>query len=325
MVAKIGSVSNDVRWKSAMAISWQPLRNNFALQSGDSVFCGNNSGLAIKFPNKNEIHLRSETLLVIDGVKARKGRSDLQVDLTVSYGNIEVQSEVPTHWNIASHETHLELRGSKSQSQIRIGKDRTLSVNQKRGITDLRMNGNQKILQAGAEVRLNTPGSVPDPPILPLELPIASEVSPVEPEVEPSSIEEKAPPKIVEIKKVSPSLLQGVQKVKPIPSSAPVAKSPYSPPTLKAPFDESKVFLYRGNPLKIQFSWVPDKNIKIHHLQISLSDQFDPITIEKNIPASRLDVELPRTGKYYWRVRGIDVNGLSSEWSKSNYFILEYN
>jgi len=100
--------------------------------------------------------------------------------------------------------------------------------------------------------------------------------------------------------------------------------NPFEAPETTIPFHDSTIHLYKGSKLTIHFTWrEKDKKIKEFVIQLSDNDLFKPILLTKVVNTNKVDIELPREGKYYWKV--LSLHGkIESPWSQTKFFTVEY-
>ncbi len=97
------------------------------------------------------------------------------------------------------------------------------------------------------------------------------------------------------------------------------------PPKLSTPLDGSTV-----NRLALHFSWYQTANAAQYELQVSEAPDFlekksftvRPPWIADKLPYLPTDKELLEPGKWFWRVRGIEMQGQPGEWSETESFTL---
>ncbi len=99
--------------------------------------------------------------------------------------------------------------------------------------------------------------------------------------------------------------------------------SRYAAPSTRAPFHESTIYFQKKSKLNVHFIWgAGPKEAKSYILQIATNDLFKPVLITRIVPLNKIDIELPKTGKFFWKVKNSFGND-ASPWSETKTFIVD--
>ena len=359
IVANILSFQNDTRWKTSNYIAWKPLKNNYPLQVGDSLYAGENSKIEIIFKNNEKLVLNSNTLLKIEAVELSSASSlSNNVKLNINYGNVEINSTQNTNWKIQNHKELLQIKPSKSsQYKIELTENKLFSVATQKGEIEVLHNGKIKHFDANSKSELlitepileaTNPNTRETPPRedslattnkldlkpLPEESDIIKNTNPINNEVptrshvEPvnkksKNIQINVPEKSVTLSEVNN--IKDESKLKNKEELNIKENSKFEAPEPRIPFHESTIHLYSGSKSNIHFTWKEkDKSVKEFNILLSENDLFNPVLIKKTISINKIDIELPNAGKYFWKIRSLHGTEFSP-WSSTKYFTVEYS
>jgi large repetitive protein len=90
-------------------------------------------------------------------------------------------------------------------------------------------------------------------------------------------------------------------------------------PQLTAP----AVNLFTNN-LTPELTWKPAAYTVSYHVQVATTAKFDTLTQEKSdLTATSLKLDSLSEGKYYWRVRGLNMDGVYGNWSAVRNFTVD--
>ncbi len=151
-VASILKIHNDARWKSAERVTWIPLKANWPIHEGDSIFSGEKSKVEVKFLDSKSIVMGAETLLVIEKIDKNKVNNGELVSVQMTYGQVELKSTKNTEWSIKTKNQIVNLKSGDSNTEINIENRKTISVVLKKGQAELNQNGEKKSLSTLGKV-----------------------------------------------------------------------------------------------------------------------------------------------------------------------------
>jgi hypothetical protein len=326
-IAYIKDFANDARWKSVRLVTWKPIRKNFFLGSGDALYSGENSKIDLVFKNKNKMQIQSNTLISISSPDKSAAKESSPVEMNLSYGNLSLTSLEKSKWKIKSHGEQLEINsGGATQTDVRIPSNKTFEVTLKRGQAEVQQSGQpRKIMSQGksevfrslaAGENQKSPNRLDGKKVAALALKDSLN-TPLTGTQNASKLDAR------NSASKNNSLHKNESAEDRLNKLAVNTNSP--PPTLKVPFHENIVYVYKGSKLTVHFVWSDSTNTaKSFVIEVADNDLFRSPLVKMSSTAATLDLELPKLGKLYWRVKSLYSED-SSPWSEVNIFTLAYS
>jgi hypothetical protein len=102
------------------------------------------------------------------------------------------------------------------------------------------------------------------------------------------------------------------------PTGGPITKTQVlAPPGLVAPLNLQPITVADLKKDPVHFEWKPVTTAKTYEFQISNTAMFNHVITNKRIASEAVDLTGLEAGDYFWRVRAIDADGKTSEFSDS--------
>jgi hypothetical protein len=103
-------------------------------------------------------------------------------------------------------------------------------------------------------------------------------------------------------------------------SSFTVQKTALTDPPQSLGPEQHKVFILKGGPAKVEFSWKPRSEARSYTLEVSNTSDFSHLIYSESVQRSALSWQTAKPDTYFWRVRAVVQSGQATVYGEVRSF-----